>query len=73
MEFGEADFSLREDGGPLEALVVAQGGLTGNITIEVTPMTVSQFTMQGLSPLSDDLGSLDHAEQGMSLIFSVSA
>ena len=68
VELAEADYSIREDRSPLGALIVAKGGFRGNVTVELTPMTVTEYMKQGLTSsfldLSNDLGNLDHAEAG---------
>ena len=53
LHFGENDFSEREGNGKLEAVVVADGDFTGEITVQVIPITVSQFQDQGLTPLPE--------------------
>lgn len=64
LHFGEADFSLREDRSPLEVIVVSRGDFDGDITLQIIPMSVTQFVKQDLTPLPDSLGDLDHAESG---------
>lgn len=64
LQFGEADFSLREDRSPLEVIVVSRGEFDGDITLQIIPMSVMQFVKQDLTPLPDSLGDLDHAESG---------
>ena len=51
MHFGEDDFSEREGNGKLRVVVVADGEFTGSITVQVVPITVTQFQNQGLTPL----------------------
>ena len=68
LHFGEGDFSIREGDGKLRAIVVAQGEFSGSVTIQVVPMTVTQFLSRGLTPVPDALNNLDldPAEAGKS-------
>lgn len=71
LRFGEGDFSEREGDGNLEAVVIGGGDFIGNVTVQVIPMTVSQFQNQGLTPFPDtlDLNSpnLGQAQAGIDL------
>ena len=72
LHFGEDDFSEKEGNGKLKAVVVAGGEFTRSITVQVIPMTVSQFQSQGLTPLPDlNDPSFDQAKAG-SIIFNFS-
>ena len=46
--------------------MVAQGEFSGSVTVQVVPMTVSQFLNKGLTPVPDALSNpdLDPAEAG---------
>ena len=55
LHFGEDDFSEREGNGKLRVVVVADGEFTGSITVQVVPITVTQFLNQGLAPLPQTL------------------
>lgn len=67
LKFGEDDFSLQEQDGSLKVPVTATGELSGTITIQVVPMTTTQFLKQGLTPVPDTLNdpNVDPAEAGM--------
>ena len=55
LRFGEGDFSEREGDGNLEVVVIGGGDFIGNVTVQIIPITVSQFQSQGLTPFPDTL------------------
>ena len=64
--FGEDDIGIREGEGNLRVVVTSRGLYSGNVTVEVLPMTLSQFTAAG-TPLPHSLSASDDpAEEGNS-------
>ena len=66
LQLSETDFSHREDQGSLGAVFEARGAFSGTVVVEITPMSVSDFLNQGLTPVPQVIadGNLHYATPG---------